>query len=72
MADQKLNPEAFIGIGVCFMGAGIAITAALRDSVVGAGMGLFGLGVVFLILGITKRKQAKARESGGDDGRPPA
>ncbi|MBD3336817.1 MAG: hypothetical protein GF355_14995 [Candidatus Eisenbacteria bacterium] len=71
--EKKANPQAFIGAGVCFLGAGIAITFALRDSIAGAGMGLFGLGVVFLVTGVTlKRKQ----ESGGAErdraGRPPS
>ncbi|MFN2297772.1 MAG: hypothetical protein ACK2UB_02910 [Anaerolineales bacterium] len=49
---QKPNPIAFIAIGVCFMGAGVALGAALHSSGgSGVGIGLTGIGVVFLIVG---------------------
>ncbi|MBD3336830.1 MAG: hypothetical protein GF355_15060 [Candidatus Eisenbacteria bacterium] len=74
MSDQekKKNPQALIGTGFCFITAGLAITFALRDSILGAGMGLFGLGVVFLIAGIgLKRKKEASGMGSGKDSRSP-
>jgi hypothetical protein len=72
--EKKLNPGAFIGIGVCFMGAGIALSASLRESgAAGSGVGLLGLGVIFLILGLAQKRKLDSGESASDeDDRPPA
>ncbi len=68
MSDGKLqqNPVAFLAVGVCFLGAGMAIGRP-------GGIGLIGVGVIFLILGVTqKRKQQSGESQGDDDNRPPA
>ena len=72
--NRDFNPTAFIGVGVCFMGSGVALTAALRESGGGAvGISLIGLGLIFMILGINKRRELEARDSETeDDERPPA
>ena len=59
-ADKKRrNPGAFIAIGVCFMGAGVALNAALQEQgAVGAGTGLIGVGVVFLVIGAVQKRRS--------------
>jgi len=73
-AKQKMNPGAFLGVGVCFMGAGVVFLAALRESGgAGVGAGLIGLGVIFMILGAAqKRKLESGKSAGAEDDRPPA
>jgi hypothetical protein len=57
--DRKPTPTAFIAIGVCFLGAGVALTTALSSrGASGAGIGLIGIGVVFLIVGAVRRRRA--------------
>ena len=57
---KGLKPTAFIALGVCFMGAGIAIGAALLRSGGGeAGVALVGVGVLFLIIGAVQRRKAR-------------
>jgi predicted phage tail protein len=72
--NRELNPSAFIAVGVCFMGSGAALSAALRQSGAGAvGISLIALGIVFMILGFNKKRELESREAGGeDDNRPPA
>jgi hypothetical protein len=49
---HKTNPATFIALGVCFVGAGVALGAALHSrGGSGVGLGLIGVGVVFLIVG---------------------
>ena len=71
---RDFNPTAFIGVGVCFMGSGAVLTAALSQSGAGAvGISLIGLGVVFMILGFRRKRELESRDSeGDDDNRPPA
>ncbi len=73
---REVNPGAMIALGICFMGAGVAISAALRESGaagVGSGAGLIGLGVVFLAVGAGAKRKAESGEAGSDeDERPPA
>ena len=55
---RKTNPTAFIAIGICYMGAGVALAAALNAkgaSVVG--IGLIGVGVAFLVIGVTQKRK---------------
>lgn len=68
------NPRAFVGVGVSFMGAGIALASALSDSSGPAvGISLFALGLVFLLSGLARqRKLASGGGSDGGDERPPA
>jgi hypothetical protein len=55
--DQK-NPIAFIAIGVCFMGAGVALNAALHSEGASAvGIGIIGIGVMFLLLGVARLRR---------------
>lgn len=69
---EKLNPGAFIGSGVAFIGAGIALSVALMERTGPAvGIALIGLGVTFLILGLSQKKKLEAGESGEDDEQSP-
>ena len=72
--NREVNPTAFIGIGVCFMGAGVALSAALtRNGAGGVGIGLIGVGVVFLIIGLARKREVESGQTPGeDDDRPPA
>ena len=69
---QKMRPTAFIAIGVCFMGAGVAMSTALHSrGASGAGTGLIGIGVMFIIIGAVQRRKIRSGKSGGDeDDRP--
>jgi len=51
---QKPNYKAFIPVGISFIGAGTVFMTAVNP---GVGVGLMGVGIVFLIIGIKKRKQ---------------
>ncbi|MBN1507498.1 MAG: hypothetical protein JW955_11665 [Sedimentisphaerales bacterium] len=72
--NREKNPIAFIAIGVCFMGAGVALSAALHSKGASAvGIGLIGVGVAFLIVGATQKRKLESGESAGDkEGRPRA
>jgi hypothetical protein len=66
--NRQKNAIAFIAIGVCFMGAGVALSAALHSR--GApvvGVGLIGVGVAFLIIGVTQKRKLDSGESAGDE-----
>jgi hypothetical protein len=54
MTKKEPNYKAFIPIGITFMGAGVALMAAINP---GVGVGLIGVGVVFLIIGIKKTRE---------------
>jgi hypothetical protein len=73
-SNRDLNPNAFMGAGVCLMGSGVALTVALRQGGAAAvGISLISLGVIFAILGYTKKREFESRDSAGeDDDRPPA
>ena len=72
--NYKPNPAAFIAIGVCFMGAGVALVAALHSAgASGVGIGLMGMGVVFLLIGVAqKRRMTSGKQNGDEQGRPRA
>ena len=78
MSDRKpqQNPAAFLPIGLCFLGAGIAIglpAMVAGNAIAGVGAGLMGLGVIFLLLGLSQKKKAESgRMVGDEDERPPA
>ena len=63
---RRSNPVAFIAIGVCYIGAGVALGAALQERggfVIG--VALVGIGVVFVVLGaVRKRKTDKGGSRG--------
>ena len=70
--SREFNPGAFIGVGVCFMGSGVALSAALRQSGAGAvGISLIALGIVFMILGFSKKRELESRDRGGEDDQSP-
>ena len=50
--EIRKNPRKFIGIGIAFLCAGIALTASMENMV---GTGLIGVGAVFFILGMRAR-----------------
>ena len=54
MTNKEPNYKAFIPVGITFMGAGVALMAAVNP---GVGAGLIGVGLVFLIIGIKKKKE---------------
>ena len=72
--DRKGNPSAMIGVGICFMAAGVALSFALRESgSAPVGIGLISLGLIFFAVGAGAKRKAKPGESGGaEDERPPA
>jgi hypothetical protein len=58
--NRKTNPRAFLAVGVCFMGAGVALGASLYSrGGYGVGIGLLGIGVVFLIIGAAQLRKKK-------------
>lgn len=60
---QKVNPTAFIAIGICYMGAGVALGAALQsNSGPVIGISLVGIGIMFLVIGIVNRKNPQSGE----------
>jgi len=71
---RDVDPRAFIGVGVSFMGAGVALAAALSDSSGPAvGIALFAIGVVFFASGLARRRKLESvGKRSGDDDRPPA
>jgi hypothetical protein len=55
---KKVNPTAFIAIGICYIGAGVALGAALEtDSGPVIGIAITGIGIIFLVIGIVNRKK---------------
>ncbi|MFC1786483.1 hypothetical protein ACFLY8_00385 [Halobacteriota archaeon] len=52
MQKQKINYDAFIPIGVCFMGSGVVFLAAVNP---GVGAGLMGVGVAWMIIGLKNK-----------------
>ena len=71
---RDADPRAMLAIGICFMGGGVALSLALRESgSAPVGIGLISLGVIFLAIGAGAKRKAEADKSGGEDGdRPPA
>ena len=70
---RKTDPRTFIGIGVCFMGAGIALSAALRGSgSVGVGPGLLGLGVICTLTGVAQKRKLESSQEPNHEDDPPA
>lgn len=56
--NDKKNPVAFLAIGVCFMGAGVALTTALHaEGASAVGIGIIGIGVIFLLLGVAQMRR---------------
>lgn len=53
--DSKPNYKAFIPIGITFMGAGVTFLATINP---GVGAGLIAVGIVFLVVGVRKSRQA--------------
>jgi len=79
MSDGKRqqNPAAFLAIGTCFLGAGVAIglpAMVAGNAIAGVGAGLMGLGAVFLITGLAQKRKAESApgQDGDEDDRPPA
>ena len=59
--SQAKNPISFIAIGVCFMGAGVTLSVALDSrGASGVGIGITGIGVMFLIIGATQMRKVQS------------
>ncbi len=73
-SSRNGDSHAMLAVGICFMGAGVALSLALRESgSAPVGIGLIGLGLVFFAIGAGAKRKADSGESGGsDDDRPPA
>lgn len=56
MEKQKINYDAFIPIGICFIGAGVVFMAAVNR---GVGAGLMGVGVAWVIIGLKNKAKKK-------------
>ena len=55
MAKKKeINYDVFIPIGITFMGAGVVFISSINS---GVGIGLLVLGIVYMIIGLTRRKK---------------
>ena len=68
---RESNPNSLIGLGACFMGAGLAI--GLPGVSGGAGVGLTSLGLILLITGAVRKWEARSKAARDkDDDRPPA
>ena len=66
--NNQVNPIAFIAIGICFMGAGVALTAALSTrGASGVGIGLIGVGVMFLLIGVAQKRRMDSGKREGDE-----
>jgi hypothetical protein len=62
--NRKVNPNAFIAIGVCFMGAGVTLGIALGST--GAskvGIPIVAIGVIFLVIGATRRGKMQSKNN---------
>ena len=65
---READPRAMLAVGVCFMGAGVALSLALRKSgSAPGGIGLIGLGLVFFAIGAGARRKAELGKSRGDE-----
>ena len=51
---QKINYNAFLPIGIVFMGAGVVFMTSVNF---GVGIGLLVLGLAYIIISLTKRKK---------------
>ncbi|MBE0685977.1 MAG: hypothetical protein IH585_08250 [Anaerolineaceae bacterium] len=66
--NRKANPNAFIAIGVCYMGAGVALSAALQSKGASAiGIALVGVGIAFIVIGIVNRQKGQSGQQKGED-----
>lgn len=55
MINKKArNPKTMIAVGVCFIGAGVAISSSSNSS---GGYGLVSLGFIFIIIGLSNKKK---------------
>ena len=52
MKEKRSNKNIFLPMGIIFMGVGAVFLAAVNSGIGGA---LIGMGVVFIIVGITKK-----------------
>ena len=66
--DREFKPIALIGVGACYVGCGAALSAAFSESWAGAVViGLVAVGLVFMILGLGKRRELQSGKTRGDD-----
>ena len=66
--SNNINPTAFIAIGICFMGAGVTLGITLNsEGVSGVGIGLIGVGVMFLLIGVAQKRKIQQRKIEDDE-----
>ena len=66
--SNNINPTAFIAIGICFMGAGVTLGITLNSAgVSGVGIGLIGVGVMFLLIGVAQKRKIQQRKIEDDE-----
>jgi len=70
--DRPSDPRVLLSVGICFMGAGLALSFALRESGrAPVGIGLISLGLIFFAIGAGGIRSQKSDESSDDDGQRP-
>ncbi len=58
---RRSNPTAFIAIGICYIGAGIALGVALEnDGSTAIGISITAIGIIFVILGVVNRQKGSS------------
>jgi len=56
MSDKKKpNYNAFIPIGITFMGTGVVFMTAVNPAI---GLGIMGVGIAFIAIGIKNKKKS--------------
>lgn len=72
--SREANPMAFLTVGLCLVGAGVVMGAALMSRGAGfMGLVLIACGVCFVAIGLGKKRAAESSEARGEGSdRPPA
>jgi hypothetical protein len=55
-SDEVMSPDVWISLGTVFTGAGVALWLTIGPAM----LGMFVLGMVYLVIGIRKQREAKA------------
>ncbi|MFC2095566.1 hypothetical protein ACFLSW_03920 [Candidatus Bipolaricaulota bacterium] len=66
--SREANPMAFLTVGLCLVGAGVAMGVALMSRGAGSlGLVLIACGVCFVAIGFGKKRAAESSEAGGEE-----